>query len=345
MPLRGSVRDEDHRMLFFDAARIARLLSMPQVIDALAVAFCQEAVVPPRLVAAMPGGSGDRLFLGMPAFDRDGAAVKLTTILPDNAARGLPTIQAAIMLFSATGTPVALLDGTFITRLRTSAASALASRYLSRQDSERLLVIGTGALAPYMAAAHCAVRPIGHVHIWGRNREKTEAAAAAAKAMLGPQSVVCVADSLEKAVASADIVSCATNSAVPVFDGSWLKSGAFVDLVGSFSPTRRESDDHVIGRARLFVDTLEGALAEAGDILDPLRRGIITRAHIEGELAGLIRGDVAGRRDAHEITLFKSVGTAIEDLAIARLVMTAAQEDEAEGSLPLFGLAEPDCAR
>jgi ornithine cyclodeaminase len=133
---------------------------------------------------------------------------------------------------------------------------------------------------------------------------------------------------MDAAVASADIISCATSSATPLLAGRLLRPGVFVDLVGSFSPSRRESDDDVVRRSRIFVDTLEGAMAEAGDILDPLRRGVIDRQKIEGELADLVRGRVSGRASRDEITLFKSVGTALEDLATAQLAVTAATESQ-----------------
>jgi alanine dehydrogenase len=274
----------------------------------------------------IPGGRGDRLLLYMPAFDREGGgAVKLATVFPDNSDRGLPTIQAALVLFSSTGTPVALLDGAMVTRLRTSAASALASTYLSRTDSEHLVVIGTGALAPYMALAHCNVRPIRRVAVAGRREDRIRETVTEIRTLVGSEIEVEAADSLEKVVRAADIVSCATSSAQPVLAGKWLRSGAFLDLVGSFSPTRREADDEAVVRSRIFVDTFEGALTEAGDLLQPLEHGLIGRERIEGELSDLVSGRAVGRRKADEIILFKSVGTAIEDLAAAKLIVAAAQ--------------------
>lgn len=260
----------------------------------------------------------------MPAFDAKGAgAVKLSTVSPNNAAQGLPTIQAAIVVFSETGAPIALLDGASVTQLRTAAASALASQYLSREDSAHLVVIGTGALAPYMAAAHCAVRPIARISVWGRRPERTATTVNAMRALVSQHIELSAASSLEDAVATADIVTCATSSATPVLLGRWLRRGVFVDLVGSFSPSRREADDDVVMRSRIFVDTFEGALAEAGDLLDPLARGVLSRERIEGELADLVRGRVAGRNNSDELTLFKSVGTAIEDLAAAQMIVAA----------------------
>lgn len=311
-------------MRVFGAEEIRRLAPMPRLIECLREAFSSCYSAPVRQVAAVPGGRGDRLLLYMPAFDSEGGgAVKLATLFPDNEAAGLPTIQAALVVFSSTGAPVAVLDGATVTRLRTGAASALASTYLSRRDSTHLLVVGTGALAPYMALAHCAVRPISEVRVWGRRRDRAIAAAAEIGSLIGQQIRVQVVSSLEEGMRAADIVCCATSSVQPLLEGRWLRRGSFVDLVGSFSPERREADDETVRRSRIFVDTFEGALAEAGDLLDPLQRGVISRERIEGELADLVSGRVAGRRDDQEVVLFKSVGSAIEDLAAARMIVAA----------------------
>ena len=311
-------------MLVLDAAAVKARAPIAKMIACLRAAFVNGYVVPPRQVVDASGGTGARLLLVMPAFDANGAgAVKLSTVSPENAAHGLPTIQSAIVVFSESGAPIALLDGASVTQLRTAAASALASQYLSREDSSHLVVIGTGALAPHMAAAHCAVRPIARISVWGRRQERADATVTAIRPLVSHQIELTVASSLEGAVATADIVTCSTSSATPVLLGRWLKRGVFVDLVGSFSPSRRETDDDVVTRSRIFVDTFEGALAEAGDLLDPLARGVLSRERIEGELADLVRGRVAGRTAADELTLFKSVGTAIEDLAAAQMILAA----------------------
>ncbi len=312
-------------MLVLGREEIVSLAPLPRLIDSLEEAFQGDLVAPPRYVGHVPGGTGERLLLLMPAFDGRGAGVvKLATVYPDNDGADVPRIQAAIVVFSERGTPEAVLDGTLVTRLRTGAASALASRYLSRRDSKHLVVVGTGALAPFMAAAHCAVRPIERISVWGRRLDRAHATGEAIRANAPPNVEVLVTESLELAMRDADIVSCSTSSSEPVVRGRWLRPGTFVDLVGSFSPVRREADDDVVRRARLFVDTFEGALTEAGDLLEPLRRGVIERAQIEGELADMVCGRVRGRLSESEITLFKSVGTAVEDLAAARLIVTAA---------------------
>jgi ornithine cyclodeaminase/alanine dehydrogenase-like protein (mu-crystallin family) len=309
-------------MQVLNAEEIRARAPMGRLISCMRDAFRSGYVVPPRRVVSLPGGQGERLLLFMPAFDRQGGgAVKLATVFPDNRSSGLPTIHAAIIVFSATGEPVALLDGAAVTQLRTGAASGLASQYLSREDSAHLVVAGTGAIAPQLALAHCAIRPIVRVSVWGRRTERAAATARTVASLVGHNIKVDAVPSLEEAVAEADIVSCATSSASPVLFGRWLRPGTFVDLVGSFSPDKRESDDETVCRSRIFVDTFEGALAEAGDLLDPLARGVITRERIEAELADLVRGRAAGRLARDEITLFKSVGTAIEDLAAVRMIV------------------------
>ena len=309
-------------MRVIDADQVRTRADLPGLIDCLERAFRDGATVPPRAVLDIPGGSGDGQFLVMPAFAPDGsAAVKLVTYLPGNAGRGLPTVQAAIVAFSEGGTPVAVLDGTTVTRLRTAAASALASKYLSRADSSRLTLAGTGALAPWMAAAHAVVRPIESIDVWGRRAERVAATVEAVRELVKSRVEVRAAPSLDESVRAADIVTCATSSPTPLVEGRWLKPGSHVDLVGSFTPSTREADDEAVRRARIFVDTFEGALAEAGDLLDPIARGVIGRERVEAELADLVRGRVAGRQTVEEITLFKSVGTALEDLAAAWLLL------------------------
>jgi alanine dehydrogenase len=309
-------------MRVIDADQVRTRADLPGLIDCLERAFRDGATVPPRAILDIPGGSGDGQFLVMPAFAPDGsAAVKLVTYLPGNAGRGLPTVQAAIVAFSEGGTPVAVLDGTTVTRLRTAAASALASKYLSRADSSRLTLAGTGALAPWMAAAHAVVRPIERIDVWGRRAERVAATVEAVRELVKSRVEVRAAPSLDESVRAADIVTCATSSPTPLVEGRWLKPGSHVDLVGSFTPSTREADDEAVRRARIFVDTFEGALAEAGDLLDPIARGVIGRERVEAELADLVRGRVAGRQTVEEITLFKSVGTALEDLAAAWLLL------------------------
>lgn len=305
-------------MRSFDANELAALFSGQGLVEALREAFRTgvEAPTRHRHRIPVPGAAAGTLLL-MPAWQAGGhAGVKVVSVFPDNAARGLPSVQGAYVLLDATsGTPLALLDGAALTRWRTGAASALAASYLARPDSATLVMVGTGALAPHLVAAHGAVRPIREVRVWGRHPEK--AAALAARLDTAARRTIAVAD-LERAVREADVVSCATLAREPLVHGEWLRPGTHLDLVGGFTPEMREVDDEAVRRARVFVDTRAGALAEAGDIVQPLRAGILREEDVAGDLEGLARGLCAGRRTPHEITLFKSVGTALEDLAAAR---------------------------
>ncbi len=246
-------------------------------------------------------------------------AVKVVNVFPDNAARGLASVQGAVMLFDGTtGEALAAIDGPSLTVRRTAAASALAADYLARRDAGRLLVVGTGQLAPALARAHAAVRPIEPVEIWGRTPDKAKALADSLCADgMNASAVAALGD----AVGRADIVTCATLARDPLIRGDWLHAGIHLDLVGSFTPGMREADDGVMRRARLFVDTRDGALAEAGELVQAIAAGAITPDDVVGELAELCRGEVAGRKSDDEVTLFKSVGTALEDLAAAELAL------------------------
>ncbi|MBN8998703.1 MAG: ornithine cyclodeaminase family protein, partial [Rhizobiales bacterium] len=241
--------------------------------------------------------------------------VKIVTVFPGNAARGAATVQGAYLLLSGeTGAPLALIDGPRLTLWRTAAASALAADYLARPDARHLVMAGAGALAAHLVAAHAAQRPIERVSIWARRRDRAEALAAR---LDRPGLAVAAVHDLDAAVAEADIVSAATLAAAPLIHGDRLRSGTHVDLVGGFTPAMREADDAAVRRARVYVDTLAGALAEAGDIVQPIAAGVLDRDAIAGDLFALARGEAVGRRSADEITLFKSVGTALEDLAAA----------------------------
>jgi len=298
-------------------AAIHAALDYPSLIAALRAAFAAGAEAPVRASHAVTS-TGDRLLL-MPAWRHGGdIGVKIVTVFPRNPARGLASVSALyVLLDGASGHPVALLDGEALTLRRTGAASALASTYLSRPDARVLVVVGTGRLAPYMVEAHCAVRPIERVLVWGRRAERAQALAAE---LAGTGLAARAADDLDAALAEADILTCATTAREPIVTGKSVRDGTHVDLVGGFTREMREVDDALVQRAELYVDTFAGALAEAGDLVQPIERGVLARTQIRAELADLVTGRASGRRDAGTITLFKSVGTALEDLAAARLV-------------------------
>ena len=300
---------------------VHRCLDDISLVDALAAMFRAGCEMPVRHHhrIEVPGGADATLLL-MPAWQTGGpVGIKLVTVYPDNGRRGLPAVMGAYLLLDgATGAPRALIDGPALTVRRTAAASALAARFLARAETRGLLMVGTGALAPHLVRAHAAVRPIREVAVWGRDPGKAERLAAALAGDL-PGVAVRAARNLAGAVGAADIISCATLATEPLIRGAWLEPGQHLDLVGAYTPAMREADDEAVRRARIFVDTRAGALKEAGDLVQPLEAGIIVEADIAGDLFDLTRGGT-GRRDDDEITLFKSVGTALEDLAAARLV-------------------------
>ncbi len=312
-------------MLILDPIQTRHHLDWGSLIAALSAMFKGDCVMPVRHhhTVGVPG-EADATLLLMPAWQPGQyIGVKLVSVFPDNHLRSLPAIHGSYLLSSGrTGELLAVLDGGELTARRTAAASALAARHLAREDASTLLVVGTGRLSINLIEAHSRVRPIQQVLIWGRDQHKASQAAAEARA-LGYS--VEVANDLEAAARQADIISCATLSRVPLIRGEWLKPGSHLDLIGAFTKEMRESDDEAVRRARVFVDTRAGAFAEAGDILQPIASGVIGKEHVQAELAELVRGS-AGRQSADEITLFKSVGAALEDLAGAILAYETAQK-------------------
>jgi ornithine cyclodeaminase len=306
-------------MKIISADALARVAPYRDIIEALRQGFRQDIATPVRHHHETSPVS---TLLLMPAWSKAFTGLKTVVVKTDNPAKGLPTITASYLLIdNETGATVALMDGTELTRRRTAAASALAADYLARKDAATMVMVGAGALGGHFIRAHCAVRPIKHVSIYNRSREKAEALA---KEIAADGIAAEAVTDLEAAVRDADIVSCATTSTVPIVKGAWFKPGAHVDLAGAFKPTMRETDGEVVARARVYVDTREGALTEAGDLLQARNEGKFRMADIAGDLFDLCRGKVSGRTDAREITLFKSAGTAIEDLVTAAMVYSRA---------------------
>jgi ornithine cyclodeaminase len=307
---------------YFTSEQIQQALPFDLLIPALRAGFKETMHVPPRHVHPLSTTDASVLLL-MPVWQPElHLGVKLVTVAPANRARGLSTVQALFILMDCqTGVPLALFDGEELTLRRTAAASALASTYLSRPDSKHLLIVGSGQLAPYMAWAHCAVRPIETITIWARSPDKAQQTLDKIKAETGALSCQFqVTQDLAEASLHADIISCATTSTEPLIQARNLQKGTHVDLVGGFRPDMREADDALMSTASLFVDTYAGACKEAGDIVQPQQAGLITTASVLAELAELVSAKHIGRKDADEITVFKSVGTALEDLVAANLV-------------------------
>jgi ornithine cyclodeaminase len=297
----------------YDAGAVHAALPWHRLVAAIERAFVAAAAVPLRHAHAL--AAGESLLL-MPAWDDRRIVVKTVTVIPG----AEHTVQATVLLLErASGEPLAVLDGEALTLRRTAATSALAARRLARPDAETLLVVGTGRLAPWMARAHAALRPgLRRILVWGR---RADAAAALARNLCAEGLPAQPVEELAAAVAASRIVCCATTSATPIVRGEWLAAGTHLDLVGGFRRDMREVDDAAVARARIVVDTYTGALAEAGDLTQPIERGVITPDAVVADLAQLLRGEREGRRGDDEITLFKSVGTALEDLAAAACVV------------------------
>ena len=304
-------------MRFIDAQELRALTPWPRLIDALQRAFAAACEMPDRVRFDVAGiGS----LLVMPAWSPGGVlGVKLVQVFPGNTHLNKPAVHGIYMLASAeTGEVMALMDADELTTRRTAAASALASRYLSRTDSRCLLLMGAGRLAFNVISAHASVRPIERVLLWARRAERAAALCDRVASELGLDATVVT--SLADGLREADIVSTVTTAREPILRGSMLRPGTHVDLIGGFTPEMREADDEVMTRGRLYVDMKSSALREAGDIVDPIRRGIITAADIQGDLFDLCRGGKLLRASSLETTVFKSVGLALEDLAAASLV-------------------------
>jgi len=308
-------------MITIDALTVNRALDFPSLIDALEKGFTNEIVVPPRLHFDMenPKESRETTLLMMPAWQKGGVAgVKLVTVAPNNAQKKLPSIQGTYLLLDVdTGSPIAMMDAPALTAKRTAAASALASRFLSREDSCNLFVIGTGTLSSQLIEAHTTVRPIKQVKVWGRSLKKAQAVCdLVAHLDIDCQPVIDIDSNIEQA----DIISCATLSQEPLVFGKHLRAGQHLDMVGAYRPDMREMDDECLLRSRVFVDNFDGALRETGDIAIPISNGIINKDNIEADLFLLCSKSIVINRKIEDITVFKSVGHALEDLTAAKLV-------------------------
>jgi alanine dehydrogenase len=302
-------------MKVISAEALAKIATYGATVEALREGFKADIATPVRHHHETSPVS---TLLLMPAWSREWTGLKTVVVKTDNAAKNLPTVQASYLLIrNDTGETVAIMDGTELTRRRTAAAAALAADYLARPDASIHVLVGAGALGSHFVRAHAAVRPIRKVFIFNRSPEK--AATLAGELKSEGFEATAVTD-LEAAVRQADIVSCVTTSTNPIVRGEWLKPGTHVDLAGAFKPTMRETDGEVVARARVFVDTRDGALSEAGDLLQARDEGKFDFAHVQGDLIDLCRGTVKGRKTPQEITLFKSCGTALEDLATAIMV-------------------------
>ena len=304
-------------MKILNAEQIKNHLDWKPLIACLEAIFRDGCEVPVRHHHTMKLSSQqDATMLLMPAWLPDQyAGVKIVNVFPDNGQKGVATIMGQYLLMDGTtGASLAIMDGAELTARRTAGASALAARFLHRKTSKNLFIVGSGRIASYLGLAHHSIRPLEEIRIWSRSQTNAEAAASTYREAGFNASAVA---SLEQGTRWADIISCATLSEEPLIQGEWLQPGTHVDLVGAFKPTMRETDTALVCKADVFVDTRGGALAEAGDLLIPIQEGKFTGNQVLADLAELTKGQHPGRTDDAQITLFKSVGAAQEDLAAA----------------------------
>jgi ornithine cyclodeaminase len=300
------------------AAEVAARSPYPALVTALRAGLDDVLVVPERGVFDVTG-RGDTL-LTMPAWRPGGlGGVKIATVHPRNPAANLPSVQAQFFAFdTATGTPLALLDGTTLTNRRTAAVSALAVSLLARADSRRLLIVGAGALARAAAAAHLGVRDYDEAALFARDRAKAQAAV---EALARDGVAIVAAPDLAAAVARADVIVTATTATTPFLRGAWVRPGAHVCLMGAFARTMAEADAELLGAARVFADTRAGVVAKGGEVAQAIAAGVFASAAIEDDLFGLVRRAAPVPRRPEDVTVFKSVGSAAFDLVAAELIL------------------------
>jgi ornithine cyclodeaminase len=315
-------------MLILSADDVRQAAPMPAAIDAVAEAFVQlstqRATVPLRVPISQPQLDAHTFFMPAHLAQSNALGLKVVSVFPHNAARhGLPSIHALVVLLDAeTGRPIAAMDGTYLTALRTGAASGAATRALARPDAHVLALFGAGAQAPTQVQAVCAVRPIEQIWIVNRTRERAEALIALLRTR-GIQAALQIAPSAAAALSEADVVCCATTASSPLFDDADLRPGMHINGVGSFTPHMAEVPVATVARARVVVDQRAAAWAEAGDLIQARDAGALDERGVV-ELGEVIDGRSPGRTDAEEITFFKSVGNAVQDVAVAQLVMAEA---------------------
>ena len=315
-------------MIVIDTAAVHNALNFPALISELRDTFSKPAGMPQRQVFSLnEGDSHSDAFAVLPSWNDKTIAVKAFTYFPENPKKTpeLASLYSKIMIFDRkTGVPQALVDGTSVTYWRTAAISALGSDYLARKDASTLLVCGTGRLASYMALAHASIRPITKIFIWGRDIEKAQMTVEIIKKARSDIQVSSC-QSLKEIVPIADIISCATGSPEPLFNSDWVKPGTHTDFVGNHNHDRRECDSQLILKSSVYVDSKINVFAEAGEILIPISEGLYQLDSVKGELAQLCKGEITGRTNNQEITVFKTVGTALADLVGAQLVYSHIQ--------------------
>jgi ornithine cyclodeaminase/alanine dehydrogenase-like protein (mu-crystallin family) len=310
---------------------------MSDAVDAMKQAFAElsagQAIVPQRIHMPLRHAGGDVLFMPAAGIEVGQITMKIITLFEGNHAKGLPFIQAIVVLLDGEdGRPLAIMDGASLTAIRTGAASGAATDLLARPDAESVAIFGAGAQAQTQLEAVCSVRRIVRASVFDRS---TIAAVEFENEMSERLGIpVSAASTVRENLAGADIVCTATNSETPVFDDADLAPGTHINAVGSYKPGVREIPAETVVRARVFVDETSAILEEAGDLLMPIADGLIGEDHIQAEIGQIVAGQKTGRQNDQEITLFKSVGVAIQDLAAAGRVLANARRDGLGIELP-----------
>ena len=324
-------------LLVINAAEVRQLLPMAACMEAMEVALKQlgrgEAQNPLRSVNWLPENRG--ILLAMPALTEEAMAIKVITVMPGNHGTPYDSHMGAVILFDAQyGRPLALMDATEITAIRTAAVSGVATRLLAREDAGDLAILGTGVQARSHLQSMLEARPLRRVRVWSRSAAHRADYVRWADNDLDVE--VEAVDSAQAAVSGADLICTATATTEPVLQGAWLSPGAHVNAVGSSTPTTRELDSAAMAMVSHFVDRRESTLDESGDYLIPLQEGAIDEGHIRAELGEVLLGQAQGRSSEEEITLFNSLGLAVEDLASAQVIWREAQRLGVGASVP-FG--------
>ena len=310
---------------FISAEQVNEQLTPIELVNKLEQAFASDIETPLRqhFDIANPYSDRETTLLMMPSWQAGkDIGVKLVTVVPESYKYDLPSIKGVYVLIDAvTGQVKAMIDAPTLTAKRTAAASALASRYLSRPDSQSLLMVGTGTLSTELIAVHCMVRPIKRVFVWGRNFGKAKFIADKVNSSANLDIEITAVEDLDSTIALVDIISCATMSIAPLIKGELLKPGQHLDMVGAYRPDMREADDACLLRSRIVVDNYQGALKETGDLFIPINNEVIAKEQVEADLFELCRKQKQFERSKDDITFFKSVGHALEDLAAAQLLV------------------------
>lgn len=318
------------KLRVLSADDIRHALRMPDAIEAVKAAYRQlssgRTQVPLRSRIEVQERSGVALFMPALLEETGDLVLKTVSVFPENAALGLPTIHALVTVIDwESGRPVALMEGASLTAIRTGAGSGAASDILARSDASVLAIFGSGVQARTQCEAMLAVREIEAIWIYGLDPESVQRFARDIRQMPGAPDEVSIAETPKQAVERADVICTATTSSIPVFDGADLLPGTHINAIGSFTPEMQEIDSGTIAKAVVTVDSREAVLAESGDLLVPLQEGLISEDHVQAEIGEVLAGGKSGRDDPEQITVFKSVGVAVQDAAAASLALERAE--------------------